>query len=164
LNDGTGNFPDRVPFGPENISSRSAAVGLLNDDTFLDVVLGDEQSGGVLVYLSKGATVFMEPLRYGNTRPAEFDPKTQRYDVAYALSVADLNRDGRLDILVGFAGTPNMVLFNEGRGQFLEQRLEGKVGTYGVAAGDLNGDGKMDIVTAGDGTRVYFQRATAMQP
>ena len=34
----------------------------------------------------------------------------------------------------------------------------------GQASGDLNGDGKMDIVTAGDGTRVYFQRATAMQP
>jgi FG-GAP-like repeat len=67
----------------------------------------------------------------------------------YAVAVADLNRDGRPDIIVGHVELPGSVYFNLGLGHFREIAWDdGKGVVYGMAFADLNRDGWPDIVAA----------------
>ena len=63
---------------------------------------------------------------------------------------ADLNGDGWLDLLVLAMGSPNMVFFNNGRGDFDEPRhLPGNnwklSGSTSFAIGDIDGDSDPDL-------------------
>jgi hypothetical protein len=70
-------------------------------------------------------------------------------------SAADLNRDGRADLIVAdrTAGTV-MVMLGDGDGTFqAPQNYTVGFGPQGLTVGDLNADGIMDVVTANnDGT------------
>lgn len=93
---------------------------------------------------------------------------------AHALTWADLDGDGRPDLITGkrvrahSGGDPGSdeppVMYcyswNESRQRFTRRLIAKGVGTgLQIRAVDMNGDGKMDLVTAGkDGTQVLFQR------
>ncbi len=66
------------------------------------------------------------------------------------MQIADLNRDGKPDIVVGNAGSPGSVFFNDGTGiNFREIRWgDGKGAVYGIAIADLDADGWPDIAAA----------------
>ena len=76
---------------------------------------------------------------------------------AFALAVADLNRDGRVDLAVS-DGFPVTVLLNNGAGAFTNKRdYREPSGFVLESAGDLNGDGKPDLVgTEGGGVGVML--------
>ena len=61
-----------------------------------------------------------------------------------------MNRDGKADIVIGYAATPGSVFFNKGQGtDFQQVRFGDGVGAvYGIALGDLNNDQYPDIVVA----------------
>jgi hypothetical protein len=59
------------------------------------------------------------------------------------LSTADLNNDGKPDLVVG--GTPASVLLGNGNGTFVMQETLA-AGPTPIAIGDVNGDGKQDLV------------------
>jgi hypothetical protein len=94
------------------------------------------------------------PLRVG------FSHVKVRYPVlAYpvALAVADLNGDGKLDIVVANSNQDQKnegyitILFGNGDGTFTRRAHYSAGRTpYGVAVGDFNGDGHPDIVVAND--------------
>lgn len=64
---------------------------------------------------------------------------------ATASAVADLNRDGKPDVVVANAGGGVGVLLGNGNGTFQPATTYGS-GSGAVAVGDVNGDGKPDVV------------------
>ncbi|CAF1648956.1 unnamed protein product, partial [Rotaria magnacalcarata] len=67
---------------------------------------------------------------------------------------ADVNGDGKPDIIVGNSGSNNVsVLLHIGNGTFAAQTTY-STGTnpVAVAAADVNGDGKPDSIVANDGS------------
>jgi hypothetical protein len=70
--------------------------------------------------------------------------------VPYSMIAADLNRDHRSEIIVGYVNAPGVVYFNDGTGKKYQPVPfgDGKGAIYGMAAGDLDGDGWPDVVVA----------------
>jgi hypothetical protein len=137
-NDGKGHFPTSTKVGPVLTWIRMGAAGDFDGDGRLDMAYIDEQKQTTYVIYNRGKRQFGEPEKLpGPTRPP------------YALAVADLNRDGRPDIVVGNVEMPGSVYFNTGPHTFHEVRWnDGKGTVYGLAFADFNGDGWPDIVAA----------------
>ena len=69
-----------------------------------------------------------------------------------AATLADLDGDGRLDIVFGGHGSGPAIAFNKGGGAFtVETRgLPRQMSTRAIAVGDLNGDGRQDLLVLSD--------------
>jgi len=77
--------------------------------------------------------------------------------IANALAIADLNRDGKLDVIVGNTYTVGLLLGNnDGTFQPVQTLDSGGMGAAGVAIADLNSDGKLDVVLAFGNVRVLL--------
>ena len=135
-------------------SGTSLATGDFNQDGFIDVVVGDGNTGGpvtgVSVLLGNGDGTFQPPIYYPFPNGVT--------DVV----VADFNGDGKPDLAV--AAGSLLVMLGNGDGTFKAGINTGARANL-MAVGDFNGDGKPDLVTSenvtvllgkGDGT---FQAA-----
>ena len=137
LNDGSGGFEERRPFGPPDAAIRSAKAADFDGDGVLDLVVIDEGSGPAILYGEPDVTFEApEPLGVSDATP-------------YAIQVADLDGNGRPDVLIGHVEAPPVVLFNDGPGTFAAVSFGDAEGVaYGFAVGDVNEDGLMDIAMA----------------
>jgi hypothetical protein len=128
----------RVPFGPPDAAIRVSEAGDFNGDGVIDIVAIDERRG-VTVYFGEPGDRFASGAR--------IDASTA---TPYALAVADLNLDRRIDVIVGYVEARPAVLFNDGSGRrFTTVHFGDKEGTaYGFAVGDLDRDGRPDIAMA----------------
>ena len=137
VNDGKGGFDERHAVGPSRTATRAVALGDLDSDGLLDIIVGDGTEGGVRLYINRGDASFEESRMIG-----------ARGDRVFALGVADVDGDGDGDVVVGNSRSPSAILSNDGSGDgFTLTRFgdaEGAV--YGLAIGDVNGDGVADIV------------------
>ena len=74
--------------------------------------------------------------------------------------MADLNGDGRADLVAGTLMSPCSsvaVLPNQGSGVFGSPSYVPPANPYSVTLGDLNGDGRLDLVVPnGDGVAVLL--------
>src|SRR6185295_20192248 len=69
--------------------------------------------------------------------------------VPYALGVADLNGDGKIDIVVGNVEARPVIYFNGGFTKFSPVPFgDDKGAAYGFAIADLDNDGSPDIAIA----------------
>ena len=142
-----------------------------NNDQRYDLVLGD-LDGNVRVLLNKA-----------NSGPADFRSETMALNAAAGLgvpdgrasvAVADLNGDGRKDLVVG--NTKGQLFFYPNIGTDAEPRFDGYVAIQADGAavdlagdprsrpfvGDANGDGRLDVfVGAQDGLVRLFTALTA---
>jgi len=135
-------FATPVPYATGALAPNGVAVGDLNGDGHLDVVVANEDSPGTIaVLLGNGDGTLQAPVTY----PAN--------DWPGFVVLGDFNKDGHLDVAVAnrAIGTPGQVLIFLGKG---DGTLNSPT-TYGpftdafsMAVGDVNHDGKLDIVLA----------------
>jgi len=171
--DGTLQPAQTVGFGSFSAATQPAgdqalAVGDFNGDGRLDVAIAADQlapsgaaSSGVLVYLGNGDGTFQSPVEYPTGD-------------AGSIAVADLNGDGKPDLLVTtFHNQSVAVLLGNGDGTFQPATgyAVGQIASD-LAIGDFSGDGKADVAVTssisgnisillgnGDGS---FQAATSV--
>lgn len=140
VNDGSGAFSNRIPFGPGDAAMRTARAADLDRDGILDLVAIDEARG---------------PLVFSGTADGGFGPGRPLPDTdarPYSIHVADLDRNGRPDVIVGYVEARSIVFFNEWEGGWTPVALGDSLGVaYGFATGDVDRDGFLDLAVARSG-------------
>jgi FG-GAP-like repeat len=119
------------------------ALGDVNRDRRLDIVTPNLRGNSVSVLLNQGNGTF-RPKRDFRTSTA----CRLKACVPDSVAIADLNRDGAVDLAV--MGQQLTVLLGRGDGSFATRR-DYKVRGGAIRAGDLNGDGKPDLAIVGGG-------------
>jgi hypothetical protein len=104
-----------------------AAIGDFNGDGVLDLAVPEAGLGSFDIWLGSGTG---------------FQELGAIYGGDYPVVAADMNRDGKLDLVAG------CILLGAGNGTFKAAGCPPLVGSYGagtlVGIGDFNGDGKLD--------------------
>ncbi|CAF4578512.1 unnamed protein product, partial [Rotaria sp. Silwood2] len=97
--------PDSRPY--------SLAVGHLNEDAMLDIVVTCNGNNSLVVYLGHGDATFMSETTYsmGSASP-------------YSIGIGDFNNDNRMDLVVTNKGTDNIALLaGYGNGTFASPKM-----------------------------------------
>lgn len=118
----------------------SVAVGDINNDNRLDIALTDYKSKNIIVFFGDGNGSFTNQViysaGYGST--------------PCAIALADMNKDGCLDIVVGNEGTEFIgIMLGNGDGTFgamFSYFYELASSVFALTVGDINNDDQLDIV------------------
>ncbi len=102
-------------------------------------------------------------IHFGGADPSSLGLETGQ--LPEALAIADLNNDGKQDLLAANAGSQDISIFiNQGKRQFLtlaRTKLPNGNGHVSFAVGDIDGDGKKDLaVTQSDSNKLTVFRNT----
>jgi len=149
--DGAGNFTP-FPGSPVSVGSGvssgpfSIAVGDLNGDGNLDLVVANFGDGTVSILLGDG---------HGNFTPAStptVSVGSGRYSNPYSVALADFLGNGVLDMAVANSANNNVsILLNDGAGNFspaATPTVAVGVSPLSVVVGDFLGNGKLDLAVA----------------
>lgn len=137
LNDGRGNFPTRVPFGPARATIRATAAADFDGDGRMDLAAIDEL-GTALVMRGESGGRFADAVPLG--------PTGQK---PYALAVHDVDANGRPDVIVGYTNARPIIFFNDAPGTYTPVPFGDAQGiVYGITVADLNEDRLTDLVLA----------------
>jgi subtilisin family serine protease len=166
--DGTAQLPVIIPLA--GVSPLQVVAADLRGIGVLDLVVAEADSGTVGVLLGNGNGTFAPEVLYYFPGPV------------LCVAVADINGDGKLDVIAGLAGNeftgPVATKLGDGSGRFATfhvsptDNLLGSFVTTSIVAKDLNGDSLPDLVLVdqsllengvhsylnrGDGTFKYAQ-------
>jgi hypothetical protein len=146
LGNADGTFLPAVSYQSHGIAGYSIDVADLDGDGRLDLIVADycnltcTSGGGISVLLGNGDGTF---------NPATFFATD---GLPHALVVADVNGDGKADLVVAIPGnlrwnTRIEILLGNGDGTFqLEVTYRVAGAPFSVTVADLDGDGKPDII------------------
>jgi VCBS repeat protein len=148
LGDGKGQFR-AIAGGPMTFDYRPGmiAVADVNADSFVDIAVASSERDAIDVFLGNGKGGF------ARAPGSPFATSESREHHTRGVQLIDVNRDGRLDIIV-FNGLENTfgILFGDGRGQFSKgpviKRESSQPRRATFAFGDLDGNGYIDVVIA----------------
>ncbi len=145
LNNGNGTFT-KTDYTTTGVLYDVKTADMDNDGK-VDLVLNNAGDRSVMVLFGSGTGTFA----------ARNDNYTTLADQAYCVDVADLNNDGKLDLIAGVSGTPNRVevFLNNGNRTFASPTTY-PVGSlpFDIELVDLNKDGKVDLISADTNTGV----------
>ncbi|MEL6449404.1 MAG: VCBS repeat-containing protein [Pseudomonadota bacterium] len=131
-----GSFAAPEIFGSAEEESRAIASHDLDGDGVSEIIVAVLTGPSYILSFSGGAPAIAYTF--------------QGVDRASAVTVSDLNNDGRSDIVFGARGR-NVVALADGDGYRLEPLPGIKATTYDVATADLNGDSMPDLVFVNSG-------------
>jgi hypothetical protein len=124
---------------------RCVAVGDVNNDHQMDIVVANSGTNTIGIFLSKGNGTFADQQIYFT------GPESRPYWIA----LSDFNDDHCLDVAAANYGTNSIgILLGNGNGTFADQKLFslGSSRPLFVTVGDFDNDNRMDIVVANNGT------------
>ncbi|MDX8412802.1 MAG: FG-GAP-like repeat-containing protein, partial [Mariprofundales bacterium] len=141
-----------VPFGfntavsySTGVLARAVASGDFNGDGKPDMVVANQVSHTIFVYLNNGDGSFGSAVSYLSAAAGVVSSPM-------SVTTADLNADNYTDVIVGNFSSNNIgVLLGTGTGAFataVNYTTGTSTNPAGVATGDFNGDGKLDVATA----------------
>ena len=141
LGKGDGTFKPAVAYGSGGDSGFSVAVGDVNGDGHLDILVAN-------FYDSTSCTAGPLGVLLGNG-DGTFQPVILDGEAFGELTLADVNGDGKLDIVqAGPSSGDAEVRLGNGDGTFQAPVLYGTGGLtgFGIAVADVNGDGRPDVM------------------
>ncbi len=130
------------------------AIGDLNGDGIPDIVVANAGSDSVSVLLGKSDGTFTALARFVLSQ-AGIDTSFLAHFQPGSIAIADVNNDGKPDLVLTSPNLGTAVLDGNGDGTFTlgDQTSDGPTGSdvgAGLAVADVNGDGRMDILEPGD--------------
>ena len=143
------NDPSITPFGfgapvvfPVGDEPIKVAIGDLNGDGKLDLVVTNFRSNSVSILLGTGSGGFLPPANF----PVGTGPES--------VAIGDLNGDGRPDLAVAYPFSNTVSIWRgNGDGTFAAPTtLAVGIEPRGIAIGDFTGDNKPDLVVANIGS------------
>jgi len=139
LGKGDGTFAAAVNYSTGSGSKPLAvAVGDLNGDGKQDLAVALGDKAAVAILIGKGDGTFGAASAVATAASALYFP--------LALTITDLNHDGRLDIATANSALGASVLLGNGDGSFQPfKQLGTSKGPTWIAAGDFNNDGIVDL-------------------
>lgn len=130
-------------------SDATIAIGDFNNDGKLDVAVPYQSGKYISIFLGNGDGTFGTATNYSLVSM----PQT---GLSGVVAVADLNRDGKLDLVVAEQTSTNSlgILLGDGHGGFTTKTNYALgAGATTIAIGDLNGDGIPDLVVGTAGSK-----------
>ena len=148
LGKGDGTFHATGTFSSGGFTAESIAIADVNGDGKPDLLVGNDciasgngcaSSGSVGILLGNGDGTFQTASTYSLGGP-----------FAWSIAVADINKDGRPDLVI--SNRDINILLGNGNGTFQPVQSYGTGGynTFSIALSDVNSDRSLDILTSDD--------------